>query len=234
MNLGEIFSKVETLMSEAYINKTLDKQTVNLKKFLLENKNLSKIYYLYNELNKKQGFDVQTADDFINESCQQIKDLEKSLKVSDIKKWTKNVVCENKYQTIDSLVDSNPLTVKEKIDSKKIVKENLTQKEIVKESVKIPFSTMEKIKENVLKNYLTKLDENTQKELMKILESTDETLNEEFKKLKVGTVEKLNLIYVNESQDDVKISIKETMNKINEESYSKHNYVKLKNLNEEI
>jgi hypothetical protein len=234
MNLGEIFSKVETLMSEAYINKTLDKQTVNLKKFLLENKNLSKIYYLYNELNKKQGFDVQTADDFINESCQQIKDLEKSLKVSDIKKWTKNVVCENKYQTIDSLVDSNPLTVKEKIDSKKIVKENLTQKEIVKESVKIPFSTMEKIKENVLKNYLTKLDENTQKELMKILESTDETLNEEFKKLKVGTVEKLNLIYVNESQDDVKISIKETMNKINEESYSKYNYVKLKNLNEEI
>jgi hypothetical protein len=234
MNLGEIFSKVETLMSEAYINKTLDKQTVNLKKFLLENKNLSKIYYLYNELNKKQGFDVQTADDFINESCQQIKDLEKSLKVSDIKKWTKNVVCENKYQTIDSLVDSNPLTVKEKIDSKKIVKENLTQKEIVKESVKIPFSTMEKIKENVLKNYLTKLDENTQKELMKILESTDETLNEEFKKLKVGTVEKLNLIYVNESQDDVKTSIKETMNKINEESYSKYNYVKLKNLNEEI
>jgi hypothetical protein len=234
MNLGEIFSKVETLMSEAYINKTLDKQTVNLKKFLLENKNLSKIYYLYNELNKKQGFDVQTADDFINESCQQIKDLEKSLKVSDIKKWTKNVVCENKYQTIDSLVDSNPLTVKEKIDSKKIVKENLTQKEIVKESVKIPFSTMEKIKENVLKNYLTKLDENTQKELMKILESTDETLNEEFKKLKVGTVEKLNLIYVNESQDDVKISIKETMNKINEESYSKYNYLKLKNLNEEI
>ena len=234
MNLGEIFSKVETLMSEAYINKTLDKQTVNLKKFLLENKNLSKIYYLYNELNKKQGFDVQTADDFINESCQQIKDLEKFLKVSDIKKWTKNVVCENKYQTIDSLVDSNPLTVKEKIDSKKIVKENLTQKEIVKESVKIPFSTMEKIKENVLKNYLTKLDENTQKELMKILESTDETLNEEFKKLKVGTVEKLNLIYVNESQDDVKISIKETMNKINEESYSKYNYVKLKNLNEEI
>jgi hypothetical protein len=160
--------------------------------------------------------------------------LEKSLKVSDIKKWTKNVVCENKYQTIDSLVDSNPLTVKEKIDSKKIVKENLTQKEIVKESVKIPFSTMEKIKENVLKNYLTKLDENTQKELMKILESTDETLNEEFKKLKVGTVEKLNLIYVNESQDDVKTSIKETMNKINEESYSKYNYVKLKNLNEEI
>jgi hypothetical protein len=234
MNLGEIFSKVETLMSEAYINKTLDKQTVNLKKFLLENKNLSKIYYLYNELNKKQGFDVQTADDFINESCQQIKDLEKSLKVSDIKKWTKNVVCENKYQTIDSLVDSNPLTVKEKIDSKKIVKENLTQKEIVKESVKIPFSTMEKIKENVLKNYLTKLDENTQKELMKILESTDETLNEEFKKLKVGTVEKLNLIYVNESQDDVKTSIKETMNKINEESYSKYNYLKLKNLNEEI
>jgi hypothetical protein len=200
----------------------------------LENKNLSKIYYLYNELNKKQGFDVQTADDFINESCQQIKDLEKSLKVSDIKKWTKNVVCENKYQTIDSLVDSNPLTVKEKIDSKKIVKENLTQKEIVKESVKIPFSTMEKIKENVLKNYLTKLDENTQKELMKILESTDETLNEEFKKLKVGTVEKLNLIYVNESQDDVKTSIKETMNKINEESYSKYNYLKLKNLNEEI
>jgi hypothetical protein len=189
---------------------------------------------LYNELNKKQGFDVQTADDFINESCQQIKDLEKSLKVSDIKKWTKNFVCENKYQTIDSLVDSNPLTVKEKIDSKKIVKENLTQKEIVKESVKIPFSTMEKIKENVLKNYLTKLDENAQKELMKILESTDETLNEEFKKLKVGTVEKLNLIYVNESQDDVKTSIKETMNKINEESYSKYNYVKLKNLNEEI
>ena len=84
MNLGEIFSKVETLMSEAYINKTLDKQTVNLKKFLLENKNLSKIYYLYNELNKKQGFDVQTADDFINESCQQIKDLEKSLKVSEL------------------------------------------------------------------------------------------------------------------------------------------------------
>lgn len=234
MNLGEIFSKVETLMSEAYVNKTLDKQTVNLKKFLLENKDLSKIYYLYNELNKQHGFDSQTAEEFINESCSQIKELKKSLKVSDIKKWTKNIVCENKYQTIDSLVESNPLTVKEKIASKKIVKENLTQKKVVKESVKIPLSTMEKIKENVLKNYLSNLDENTQKKLKSILESDDEKLKTEFDELKSNTVNKLSAILESETENEVKKSINETISKIQEENYNKYNYVKLKNLNEEI
>ena len=234
MNLGKLFSRIETLMSESYLNKTLDQETINFKNFVLENKNLSKIYYLYSELNKFQGLDKETAEEFINESCSQISDLQKNVKLNSVNKWVKNVVCENKYETIDKLIDNNPLNIKEKIASKKFIKENLTKKEVVKESIKIPLSTMEKIKQNVVKDYISKLDENTQKELQTLFEIDDETLKTEFESIKENTITKLTSLLETESDSVVKNSINETISKINKENFSKINFINLKSLNEQI
>ena len=77
MNFGEKFSKVEYLLSESYIGKTFSEDIKKFQKLVLENKDLSKIYFLYSELSKEQGFDKSFAEEYVNESVSQIKELSK-------------------------------------------------------------------------------------------------------------------------------------------------------------
>lgn len=234
MNLGELFSKIETLMSEAYLNKTLDKQTINFKKMVLENKNLSKIYYLYSELNKQQGLDLETSEEFINEYSSQILSLKNKVELNSVSKWVSNIICENRFKDIDRLVDSSPLMIKEKISSKKFIRENLTKSVVIEESIKIPLSTMEKIKQNVVKDYLSNLDESTQKQLHNLFDTDDKKLKSEFKTIRENTIDKLNSLLKSETDSTIQKSINETIDKVSKEEFNIINYVNLKSLNEEI
>ena len=77
MNFGEKFSKIEYLLSESYVNKSLSEDIKKFQKLVLENKTLSQIYFLYSELSKEQGFDKSFAEDYLSESISQIKELSK-------------------------------------------------------------------------------------------------------------------------------------------------------------
>ena len=154
MNFGEKFSKVEYLLSESYIGKTFSEDIKKFQKLVLENKDLSKIYFLYSELSKEQGFDKSFAEEYINESVSQIKELSKVAKITSFDKWTSSIVCENRYSKIDDLVNTDPLKLKEKILAKSQVVESLIKKPIQKESLNIPLSSVEIIRKNVVKNYI--------------------------------------------------------------------------------
>ena len=47
MKFGIIKSKIENVLLESYKNNTFKDEVKNFKKLVLENKNVSKLYYLY-------------------------------------------------------------------------------------------------------------------------------------------------------------------------------------------
>jgi hypothetical protein len=230
MNFGEKFSKVEYLLSESYVNETFSEDIKKFQTLVLENKTLSQIYFLYSELSKEQGFDKSFAEDYLNESVSQIKELSKIVKTSGFDKWVSSVVCENKYLKIDELVNNDPLKLKEKVLAKSQVVESLTKKSIQKESLRIPLSSVEVIRRNVIKNYIGSLDETTQRNLKDILGKNDDDLKDLFEDYKTKTLDKLNSLVTENHDELTKNKINETISFVKKEDYNKFNYVKLKNL----
>ena len=68
INFGILKSKIENRLTESYGKDTLKKDLVQFKKLVLENKNISKLYYLYDDLSSKKGLNESIVDDYIN-SC---------------------------------------------------------------------------------------------------------------------------------------------------------------------
>jgi hypothetical protein len=57
MNFGILKSKIENTLLESYKKGTLKNELKNFKKYVLENKNISKLYYLYGDLSSNKGMD---------------------------------------------------------------------------------------------------------------------------------------------------------------------------------
>lgn len=225
MNFGEILSKIESKMVSAYVNGTMKEDTLNFKKIVLENKAISSLTHLYTELDKNQGLDKETAELYISESIRQIEKLLPNLNVSDVSKWIKDVVCENKYKNIDNLIYTSPTTILESVQSRKSLVSTLIQKTQVKESFNLPIETIFNIAGKQLANYIEALDESSKADLAKVLMTEDTDLEIEYNELKNKTISSLNGV---ESEDDVtKTKLQETIGQIEKDEYSKINYVRL-------
>ena len=225
MNFGEILSKIESKMVSSYVNGTLKEDTLNFKKFVLENKAVSNLTHLYTELDKNQGLDKETAELYITESLRQIEKILPKSDLSSVSLWIKDVVCENKYKNIDNLVYSLPTTILESVESRKNLISNLTQKPQVKESINLPIETIFNIAGKQLANYIETLDESSKTDLAKVLMTEDTDLEIEYNELKNKTIYSLNGV---ESEDDVtKTKLQETIGQIEKDEYSKINYVRL-------
>ena len=117
MTFGKIKSIIENDLLESYKNEKEFKQS--LKEFrqnVLNNKNMSKLYSLYDQLTTPQGLNESDAKDFLEEGISLIQKLVPSIKTP--KTLSENV--KNKYSNIDSLVYSDKLDLMERIQSKNI------------------------------------------------------------------------------------------------------------------
>lgn len=225
MKFGEILSKIESKLVSSYVNGTMKEDMANFKKFVLENKTISNLTHLYNQLETKQGLDKETAELYITESLRQIEKFLPNMDSSKIKVWTKDIVAENKYQNIDNLVYTKPTTILETVESRKKIVNSLIEKPQVQESINLPIESIFKIAGKQLENYIESLDESSKTDLAKVLMTEDTQLEIEYKELKDKTISSLNLI---ESGDDVtKTKLQETINQIQKDQYSKINYVRL-------
>lgn len=229
MKFGEILSKIESKMVSSYVNESIKKEMVNFKKFVLEDKSVSGLVHLYTELAKNHGLDKESADMYIAESLRQIEKIVPSVNTKNVEKWVKDVVCENQYQDIDNLIYTKPMNIWEAFDSRKKLQSILTTKPQVKESINLPIESIFKIAGKQLENYIEKLDESSKADLAKVLMTEDTQLSEEFTELKTKTIEALTQI--SSANDDVtKNKLQETINQIQQDEYSKINYVRLYSL----
>lgn len=238
IKFGLLKSKIEKTILESYSKNTFKTEMKNFKKYILENKNISKLFYLYDEMSSNKGLNESVVDDYINECITIYENTINKLtgkQMSEILSWVKETESENQYQIIDDLFSTNVLTIESRISSRKLIKESLkksTQQK--KEVVNLPLSTMVNIANKTINNYVENLNESEKKELIEFLKSDDEKLKLEFNTLRESVLSKLNTM--KEQSDDSQITsrLNETLEKVSNEKYDKLTFFKLKNLNESL
>jgi hypothetical protein len=229
MKFGEILSKIENKLVGSYVNETFKKEMNTFKKNVLENKEVSSVYHIYNQLNTKQGLEKEVADLFVNESLRQIEKNLSKANFTEINKWVNDVVCENQYQDVDNLVYTKPNTILESVSSRKNVINKLMEKQQVQESINLPIDSIFRIAGKQLENYIENLDESSKQDLSKVLMTEDTELSKEFTDLKIKTIDALS--HITSVEDEVtKNKLTETIQQIQNEEYSKINYVRLYSL----
>lgn len=238
MKFGILKSKIENVLLESYKDNTFKDELKTFKKLVIENKNVAKIFYLYDELSSPKGLNESYVNEFINESIKLYdKSISKITKIElkGLNEWVKNSTVENSYSKIDDLFTNDVLTIESRIKSKKIISESLRKLPIITtKSIDLPLSTMVSVANKTIKNYIDGLNESDKKELISLLSEDDSTLTEKYNSLKENVVEKLNNMKESSDDNSVKSRIDETLSKVLSEKFDKLSYFKLKGLNENL
>ena len=231
MTFGQIKSIIEKNLLESYKNeKDFKKSLKEFKHNVLNNKTMSKLYSLYDQLSTPQGLSESDSKEFLEEGITLIQKL-----VSDIKTPMVLETVENKYSDIDSLVYINKLDLLERVNSKKnIIKLISSKNEIVKESINIQIKTMVSIANQTLNNYIENLDENSKKEFLQIISEDVQSLETKFETIRENTIVKLNTMLEKEEEFEIKTKLSETIERIKVEKFDQLNFLKLKNLESSI
>ena len=233
MTFGQIKSTIERNLLESYRNEQEFKKSLKeFKHNVLANKNMSKLYSLYDQLTTPQGLSESDAKDFLEEGINLIQKLIPSIKTP--KTLSENV--KNSYSDIDSLVYTNKLDLMERVQSKKnlikILKSPKT--ESIKESINIPLKTMVTVANQTMKKYLDNLDESAKKEFIQLMSEDTNVLKDKFETLKESTINKLSTLLESEHDFELKTKLSETIDRLKVEEFDQLNFLKLKNLEESI
>jgi len=238
MNFGKLKSKIENVLLESYKKGTFKTELKNFKKYVLENKNVSKLYYLYDELSSNKGMSSDIVNDFINECITIYENTSNKITnkdLTELTKWVENDTSENIYESIDNLFSNNVLKIDNKIKSRKLISENLQkEKKVISESHNVPLSSVISIANKTVSNYISSLNENDKKELISLLNRNDCDLKDEYTQLKESSIHKLNQVISEEKDVEVMKKINETIQRVSNEKFDKLNYYRLKKLNENL
>jgi len=234
MTFGLIKSVIENSLIESYKDeKSFKKSLLEFRQNILNNKDLSKVYSLYDELSNPKGLTEQDAKEFVNEGIQMIQSLLQQIKLPKLMTETK---VQNRYQDIDDLVYLNKkIDLSERVSLKKKLYKTLSESEIKNQKpINIPLSTMVRVANQTVQNYIESLDENTKKEFFELIKEDSESLESRFNLLKEKTLKKLSPVLENEADIETKQKIQETIDKIQNDKFNQINFLRLKKLEESI
>jgi hypothetical protein len=238
MEFGILKTKIEDKLVHSYVNNTMKKDLFVFEQLVLNNKNLSKLYLMYDELSSKKGLNESLSNDFISESISEFKSIKKSISRSDldeINMWIGHLKSENRYVDVDNLFTSDVTKLEEKVKSKQNILTNLMDVQKVNESrSNVSLSNLMEVANKTVNDYLNTLSESEKNEIKKIMTEDENKLEIEFNFIKENSITRLNNLKLNESDSDVINTIDQTISKIENETFNKISYVKLKKLNEDI
>ena len=232
MTFGAVKSLIEKNLLESYKNEKEFKKTLReFKHNVLSNKSMSKAYTIYDQLSTPQGLSEQDAKYFIEEGINILNKVLPTVKLpSNVSEKT-----ENNYSDIDTLVYSQRINLVERVNAKKnLIKILTSNKESIKESVNIPISSMVKVANQTIRNYIETLDENSKKEFFQLVSEDTKVLETKFETIRESAISKLNNILEKEEAEEMKTRISETIDKVKLEKFDQLNFLKLKNLEESI
>ena len=238
MKFGLLKSQIENILIESYKNESIKDNMFIFKELVLKNKNISRMFYLYDELNSNKGLNESIASEYINQSIIVYENLINKInpkQLKEIQSWVGHIQCENNYTLVDDLFSNNVTNLESKIKSKNTILENLKKEpKKEKEIINVPIKTMVSVANKTASNYIESLNESDKTELKKLLSSDDETIKESYLILKGKVISKLERLQESEQDNDVTSKIDETIQKIQNESFDKVGYFKLRKLNENL
>jgi len=232
MTFGKIKSIIENNLLESYKDeKEFKKSLKEFKQNVLNNKTMSKLYSLYDQLSTPQGLNESDAKDFLEEGIHLIQKLLPSIKLP--RTLSENI--QNRYSDIDALVYTNKLNLLERVNSKKNITSVLTStNNVVKESINIPLKSMVSIANQTLNKYVENLDESSKKEFLQLISEDSKSLEDKFETIRESTISKLNVILEKEEEIELKTKLSETIDRLKNEKFDQLNFLKLKNLEQSI
>lgn len=232
MTFGKIKSVIEKNLLESYKNEAEFKKTLReFKQNVLNNKSISKAYAVYDQLSKPQGLNESEAKEFLEEGLSVLQKVLPTIKMPKILDES----VENTYSDIDTLVYTKKIDLKERISAKKKIISNLMAADNkIKESINIPISSMVKIANQTLMNYIETMDENSKKEFFELISEDNNTLESKFEQMKTNTIQKLETILESENENEVKEKITETISRLKNEKFDQINFLRLKDLSNSI
>lgn len=238
MEFGILKTKIEDKLIQSYVNNNMKNDLFVFEQLVLNNKNLSNLYLMYDELSSKKGLTESLGNDFISESISEFKTIRKNISKSEldeINMWVGHLKSENRYVDIDNLFTNNITKLEEKVKSKKNILTNLMDSQKINESkVSVSLDNLMNIANKTVNDYLGTLSESEKKEIKKLINEDENKLMVEFDFIKENSINRLNKLKLSESNTDVIKTIDETISKIENETFTKFSYVKLKRLNEDL
>lgn len=225
MTFGLVKSTIESNLLDSYKNEKEFKKTLReFKENVLNNKQVSKLYSVYDQLSQPQGLNQVDAEHYLNEGLNLIEKILPSVKMPSSTKKSEN----NLYSDIDTLVYTNKLNLKERIQSRKnILNVLMSEPKKITEGIKIPVSSMVKIANLTLENYIKDMDSESKKIFIDVIKGDKENMEKDYSSLKEGTIDKLKTLFTESEEGEIKSKISETIEKLQKEEFNQINYVKL-------
>jgi hypothetical protein len=232
MKFGKVKTIIENNLSESVKDKKIFKENIkNFKKHILSDKSLSKLYVLYGDLTKPRGLSESAARTYLDEGIDWGKKLISKSKIPVIL----NKVDENQYENIDKLIYETTNNLDELVVIRGSVLKVLMQPIAVNENkVNIPVSSMVKVVNNKVNEYINSLNEETKKEILSLLKEDRTKLNTDFLSLKEDTEKKLFELTLTETNIEVKEKLLKAIEKVKSDKFDILNYYELKSLNKSL
>lgn len=236
---GTIKTKIEKASIGLYGKPEFKTYMSQLKTMVLENKDLSELYYIYDDLSKKKGLSNDIATDYINESIEYsqilIENNERSLK--NVDEWISSIVKNsvNNYKDIDVTIYNKSIKNLETVleSKKRIINTMISEDKLdIKESINLPLNTMLRVANDRLNKELSNISEVERKELIDLSSLSDRDIKLEIDTLKENVISNLKTCLNESKENDLKDTIENTIKKISESKYDKYNLYQLRKLNQ--
>ena len=236
---GTIKTKIEKASIGLYGKPEFKTYMSQLKTMVLENKDLSELYYIYDDLSKKKGLSNDIATDYINESIEYsqilIENNERSLK--NVDEWISSIVKKpvNNYKDIDVTIYNKSIKNLETVleSKKRIINTIISEDKLkIKESINLPLKTMLRVANDRLNKELSNISESEKKELIELSSLSDKDIILEINTLKENVISNLKTSLNESKEKDLKDTIENTIKKISESKYDKYNLYQLRKLNQ--
>ena len=236
---GTIKTKIEKASIGLYGKPEFKTYMSQLKTMVLENKDLSELYFIYDDLSKKKGLSNDIATDYINESIEYsqilIENNQRSL--NDVDKWISSIVkkSENNYKDIDVTIYNKSIKNLETVleSKKRIINTIISEDKLeIKESINLPLKTMLRVANDRLNKELSNISESEKKELIELSSLSDKDIILEINTLKENVISNLRTSLNESKENDLKNTIENTIKKISESKYDKYNLYQLRKLNQ--
>ena len=236
---GTIKTKIEKASIGLYGKPEFKTYMSQLKTMVLENKDLSELYYIYDNLSKKKGLSNDIATDYINESIEYsqilIENNERSLK--NVDEWISSIVKKsvNNYKDIDVTIYNKSIKNLETVleSKKRIINTIISEDKVkIKESINLPLKTMLRVANDRLNKELSNINETERKELIELSSLSDKSIKLEIDTLKENVISNLKTSLNESKENDLKDTIENTIKKISESKYDKYNLYQLRKLNQ--
>ena len=236
---GTIKTKIEKASIGLYGKPEFKTYMSQLKTMVLENKDLSELYFIYDDLSKKKGLSNDIATDYINESIEYsqilIENNERSLK--NVDEWISSIVKKsvNNYKDIDITIYNKSIKNLETVleSKKRIINTIISEdKKEIKESINLPLKTMLRVANDRLNKELSNISESERRELIELSSLSDKSIKLEIDTLKENVISNLKTSLNESKENDLKDTIENTIKKISESKYDKYNLYQLRKLNQ--